>query len=323
MKRFVTVTVGWLSILLCFATSALAGSVVTVPVGTTPKFVAVNQTTNLIYVSNIEGNSVSVIDGTTNTVVATVPVGEAPEALDVNPITNMVYVASYLGDSVSVIDGSSNTVLATITEMDANGVAVNSITNQVFISSPSTNSVAVIDGATNEIVATVTVGYEPMGVRVNSTTNLIYVSNLLSATISVIDGTNDKVTNTFTLPSFDGAKAEPNIIALDPITNRLFVVDGANEVVDVLDASTGTLLSTITADSVPWEPDYVAMFQPGKTILISDSSLGALLEVSESSYAVSAVLKGGSDPFGIGVNRKMGKIYVAEEGTNTVNVYNK
>ena len=53
--------------------------------------VAVNPTTNRIYVSN--GN-VSVIDGAVDSVIATIDVGEIPRGIGVNPITNRIYVAS-------------------------------------------------------------------------------------------------------------------------------------------------------------------------------------------------------------------------------------
>jgi len=319
MKRFAALTAGTLSILLCLATSALAGSVVTIPVGTVPMYVAVNQTTNLIYVSNLNSNNVSVIDGVTNTVVATVPVGNSPEILDVNPITNMVYVANSEGNSVSVIDGSTNTVIATIANMsDPFGVTVNSITNQIFVSNLNGNNVAVIDGATNTIIATVPVGNTPAGVRVNSATNLIYIANVGSGTISVIDGTDDAVTNTFTLPQ----GAAPGIIALDPITSHLFITDGFNEVLYVLDASAGTLLKTITGGKVPFKSiSYVAMFQPGKSILVSDSSLDSLTEFNENTYAAAVGRKAVSGPDGIAFNRKTGKIYVAELFSGTVTVY--
>jgi YVTN family beta-propeller protein len=319
MKRFAALTAGTLSILLCLATSALAGSVVTIPVGTVPMYVAVNQTTNLIYVSNLNSNNVSVIDGVTNTVVATVPVGNSPEILDVNPITNMVYVANSEGNSVSVIDGSTNTVIATIANMsDPFGVTVNSITNQIFVSNLNGNNVAVIDGATNTIIATVPVGNTPAGVRVNSATNLIYIANVGSGTISVIDGTDDAVTNTFTLPQ----GAAPGIIALDPITSHLFITDGFNEVLYVLDASAGTLLKTITGGKVPFKSiSYVAMFQPGKSILVSDSSLDSVTEINENNYAATVGRKAVSGPAGIAVNRKTGKIYVTELFSGTVTVY--
>ena len=64
------------------------------PGGGTPAGVAVNPTTNRIYVANQWSNNVSVIDGATNTVVATVPVGTCPEDVAVNPSTNRIYVAN-------------------------------------------------------------------------------------------------------------------------------------------------------------------------------------------------------------------------------------
>jgi YVTN family beta-propeller protein len=230
----------------------------------------------------------------------------------------MVYVAN--GNSVSVIDGATNTVVATIANLSGPfGVGVNSTTNQVFVSNNNGNTVAVIDGATNTVITTVAVGNSPTGVRVNSTTNLIYVANLGSGTISVIDGTNDTVTNTFTLPQ----GAAPGNIALDPVTNHLFITDGFNQVVYVLDASAGTVLKTITGGKVPFKSvAYVAMFQPGRTVLISDdSTLSAVTEFSESTYAAVGGLKGGSGPAGIAVNRKTGSIYVAESSSGTVIVY--
>jgi hypothetical protein len=49
-------------------------------------------------------DNVSVIDGSTNTVVATVPVGPGAGGMAVNPTTNRVYVANAADDTVSVIE---------------------------------------------------------------------------------------------------------------------------------------------------------------------------------------------------------------------------
>lgn len=90
-----------------------------------------------------------------------------------------------------------------------------------------------------------------------------------------------------------------------------------------LDASTGALLKTITGSKASFKsPVYVTIFQLGKTILISDaSSLSPVIELSESTYAATGALKGGSGPAGIAVNRKTRKIYVVETGNGTVIVY--
>ena len=101
----------------------------------------------------------------------------------------------------------------------------------------------------------------------NSSKNLIYVANGCSGTISVLDGASGTGTSTFTLPN----GAEPAAVAFDPVLDRLFVVDSRNSVVYVLDASSGSLLHTITGGAQSFqEPSDVAVLQSGKTILVSD-----------------------------------------------------
>ena len=55
-----------------------------------------NPTTNRIYVCNYGDKTVSVLDGSTNTVLATVPVGDGPAGIAVNPATNRVYVSNFM-----------------------------------------------------------------------------------------------------------------------------------------------------------------------------------------------------------------------------------
>src|SRR6266487_3921378 len=118
-----------------------ASSTISIQVGTFPTVVAVNQTTNQIYVSNQANNSVSVIDGNTTLVVATVPVGTWPQVVEVNSMTNMVYVANLLSNNVTVIDGKTNSIAATIAGLSAPfGIAVNASTNQIFVSNSNIDS---------------------------------------------------------------------------------------------------------------------------------------------------------------------------------------
>ncbi|MEO5820398.1 MAG: hypothetical protein ABIT71_07800 [Vicinamibacteraceae bacterium] len=73
-----------------------------------PQQLEINTRTNRIYVANTHADTVSVVDGRTNRVVATVPAGDGPWALAVNPMTNTIYVANRLSDTVTVIDGRTN-----------------------------------------------------------------------------------------------------------------------------------------------------------------------------------------------------------------------
>ena len=163
------------------------GVTATITVGTNPRGVGVNPSTNTIYVANYGSNSVSVIDGSTNVVTATITVGTDPYGVGVNPSTNTIYVANDGSSSVSVIDGATNAVTATITVgTDPIGVAVNPSTNTIYVANYVNGTVSVIDGSTNAVTATITVGTYPYGVAVNPSTNTIYVANEGSASVSVI-----------------------------------------------------------------------------------------------------------------------------------------
>jgi len=140
-------------------------------------------------VANYYGNSVSVIDGSSNTVIATVPVGTFPQGVGVNPTTNRIYVANQGGNTVSVIDGTSNTVIATVPVGNSPGyVDVNPTTNYIYVANYSGNTVAVIDGTSNTVVSTAPVGNGPFGVGVNPTTNRVYVANSNDDTVAVLQG---------------------------------------------------------------------------------------------------------------------------------------
>ena len=148
---------------------------------------AVNPSTNTVYVANSGSNSVSVIDGSNNTVTATVSVPLGPVGVAVNPSTNTVYVTKYYDNTVSVIDGSNNTVTATVSVgLGPYWVAVSPSTNTVYVTNFNDNTVLVIDGSTNTVTATNSVGSVPVGVAVNPSTKTVYVANSGSNSVSVI-----------------------------------------------------------------------------------------------------------------------------------------
>ena len=68
--------------------------------------------THDIYVANVGGSSVSVIDPTTNAVVATIPVGSYPVGVAITPDYSQAWVVNEGSNNVSVISTATNTVAA-------------------------------------------------------------------------------------------------------------------------------------------------------------------------------------------------------------------
>ena len=79
------------------------------PTGPTP-----SRPTRNIYVVNNADDTVSVIDGDTNTVITTIPVGNPPFEAAIDTNNNLIYVTNANDNTVSVIDGATNTVIDTI-----------------------------------------------------------------------------------------------------------------------------------------------------------------------------------------------------------------
>jgi YVTN family beta-propeller protein len=312
-----------LPLTLCLTGVAFAGSAVNIAVGEFPTGVAVNPKTNTIYTANsgYASNSVSVIDGYTNTVVAAIPVGSSPCSVDVNLNTNMVYVANDIEGSVSVIDGSTNTVVATIGGMDGpQALAVNSRTNLIYVVNYGSGQISEIDGRTNTVIANLTFDTEPaQGIAINTASNLVYVAT--GATIYVLNGETDTITASFNVASLGIGQS----IAYDATSNRIFAVglsESASSVVFVLDATTGTLLGTITGGPLPFQSAFgVAVLVPGSSVVISDYSRSLIYEASETTFQTLRSVKATETPEIIAVNRNTGIFYVTEYNPWTVTAY--
>ena len=208
---------------------ATVGNGQTVSVGIAPSGVVVNPITNKVFVTNQNSNSVSVIDGASNTVTATVAAGTHPFAVAANPLTDKIYVAN-TGDSVTVVDGAANATRVAFAGATPVSVGVNPVTGKAYIANQAGNSVTVIDEANNTTSSVSSLG-GPVAVAVDPVLNKIYVANSLSYSVTAIDGATNATTSV-------RVGASPVAIAVNPVTNMVYV------------ANQGTLAKTYQDSSV-------------------------------------------------------------------------
>jgi YVTN family beta-propeller protein len=231
-----------------------------------PIAVAVNPVTNMVYAANYNNGTVSVMDGSTNQVVATITVGPMPFSLAVNSITNIIYVSNTgspqgTGMSIMAIDGNSNTVVATLPLTAYPGlIVVNPVTNLVYftIEEGPPISVAVMDGTTNQIIAKIRVTETccQEGLALNSVTNRLYLSvqplgDKISY-IAVIDTDTNTLSGKFTPPGlkFSGK------IAVDTGLNRLYQSDASVNQMFVIDGTSNKTIATL-----PYSAESIAINQ--------------------------------------------------------------
>jgi YVTN family beta-propeller protein len=99
-------------------------------VGSLPISGAINIATIKSYVGNFASQSVSVIDGTTNSVEATLPV-ETPLSIAGDPATNQIYAGDQKGIIV-IIDGATNATTPVVPGGAINAIALNPVDDSYY-----------------------------------------------------------------------------------------------------------------------------------------------------------------------------------------------
>ena len=113
--------------------------------------VAVNPNTNRIYVADNSSNTVSIIDGDSNTVAKNIAVGESPVDIAVDANKNKAYVVNERSKTVSVIEDDTKMGEDIKLEHSPTSITVNPNTSKVYVASYENNTVYVIDGNSNTI----------------------------------------------------------------------------------------------------------------------------------------------------------------------------
>jgi YVTN family beta-propeller protein len=287
----------------------------TIAVGDNPAQIAVNPVTNRIYVANLTDNTVSVIDGNSNTVTDTVSVGSVPEVVGVNPTTNMIYVANSNGNSVSVIDGSTDSVVATIPSNGSTFLAVNAVTNTVYVGNQLNNTLNVIDANTNTVVASVSIpNSNPGPVVVDPSSNLVYLSATDNHNLVIISGSTNTVVNTVAYPG-GGA---PSWMTADLDRKRIYCVDVNRRAVYVLNTATNTFKATVDLSS--FNSPYEGAVMPSHELVVSNYNGGSLIRINPSTLIVDGTWGNGRGPSGIAINPITNKMYVSDTFSNIVTV---
>jgi YVTN family beta-propeller protein len=275
-----------------------------IPMGNNPIAVSVNAATNITYVLNQGSNDVSAIDGSNLTATpATIAVGSNPTAFAVNPVTDGVYVANSGDGTVTVINGTTVATASPITVGGApSGVAVDPARNKIYVANSSTNDVTVIDGVTNGITP-VDIGAPSSAIAVDPIANNIYVANAGGSTVSVINGANLIAT-----PISVVVSASPVAIAVNPVTEMIYVVCSSGSVFVINGANPAATPATVgvgtspTAISVNAATNKIYVVNSGGTITIIDGT-------TNNTRTVSGV-NGNTGLYSVSVNPTTNRAYV-------------
>ncbi|WP_319436033.1 YncE family protein [Mycobacterium sp. RTGN5] len=174
-----------------------------------------------IYGAVADGNTVSVIDTTTNqvTAVSVAAAGAGPQAVAISPDGTRLWVSTAGSGNVSVINTATNAVVKTIPVSGAAGIAFSPDGHFAYVANFTANTVSVINTANYTTAATIPVGASPSSVAVSPDGSVAYVTNQQDNTVSVINTATKTVIKTITVGSTAAG------LAVSPDGTHLYVAN--------------------------------------------------------------------------------------------------
>jgi len=272
----------------------------TIPVGTNPFRVAVNKTTNTIYVNNRGDGTVSVINGATcnasvtsscNQSQPTTIVSSHSSSIDdlaIDETTNTIYVVNRLANMVAIVDGTH------CQGSDSSGcgqtwptfnvghrpqaLAFNSANHTLYVGNANDNDVSVIntshcsnlDTSDCSVKANVAVGDSPDSIGIVFDKNTVYVENRFDMSVSVFDGSTCNGSNVAGCPSgeaqavsiaaFPDVLTDPNGFGFGAyITGRQIAIDQQKHLVYIPTIGDSDL---VVIDGNPCRADHINDCKP-------------------------------------------------------------
>jgi YVTN family beta-propeller protein len=286
-----------------------------------PYDVAVSPIKNVLYVTNLRYDTVSVIDGATDKLLADIRVGNNPEGVSARSDRNMIYVANSGSNTVSVIDGAKNRVLSNITVgLNPTDVATDDIEEGldsfVFVANTDSNTVSVIDARVNKVISNITVGDQPGSIILNPVVNRLYVTNSESNTVSVIDyfRSSNQIFRANIMANISVGSYPVNL-ELDQDTNRLYVINSKSNTVSVIDGATNKVIDTVPVGITPYS---ITLDKKTDNLYVSNYGSNTVSIINASTNNVTSNIAVGRYPVNVELNPATDIVYVSNLGPKTL-----
>ena len=221
-----------------------------IPVGINPIAIALNPTGTRAFVHNSQSGTLSIIDTSTNVVVATLP--SCGRGIAVHPTLPRLYLSCG-----RVIDTSTNTEITTIAGVTGPDIAIHPSGAFVYITTNGTTEntpgrVSVINTSTNSVTATIAVGNFPYSIALNPAGTRAYVANYNSGSVSAIDLVTNSLLNEIAVAG------NPRAVGVSADGQRVYVAKGAGANMVVLDGA-----SNISLGEIPVSAEEFTLLQTG------------------------------------------------------------
>jgi len=311
--------------------STAAVTVLTVPVLSA-------HATGRAYVSNEDGESVSVIDTGSDQIVATITVGKRPRGLKLNRDGSLLYVAvsgvpkcppsvpdaecaklkrDLQADGIARIDTATLKLERVLKSgSDPEQFDLSPDGKRLYVSNEDSAQATVLDTDRGTIVATLPMGHEPEGVRVAPNGKWVIVTSETDNSLSLVDTHSLEVLKTMTVG------VRPRDLAFTPDSRVAFVSGEGDASLTRVPIPEGTPVTRILQLQKTARPMGVVFDADRKRIYMTTGRGGTVAVVAPDGDVgkLIAEIPVGARPWGIALSRDGKRIYTANGSSNDVTV---
>ena len=283
---------------------------ITKGVAKNPNMVAYDSANGDVYATGTDNSSVTVIDGSTNTVVKTLPTGGSPVGVFYDPQDGDLYVSCKNSTNLTVIDGATNTLAPSLAFPWYPGwVAADTRDGLVYVGGP--NAVYPVYPGNGTIGRKIPVGTGPWGIAYDPSNDYLYVADNGGSNVTVINATLNR-----TIASLPVGLGPTGVLYV-PANGVVYVANYNSH--NVSDIYGTTILNTsgistpgpnprdLTYDAADNDV-YVADQQGGDVAVINCTNEQDLRDIS---LGAGNDVGGGTIPNGVTYDLANGDIYVA------------
>ena len=282
---------------------SVSGASWNIPVGKAPDALAIDPGANRIYVANSGSNTVSVIDGATETVTATFPAGRIPYAIQLDPGMHKAFVTNTYSDFVTVIDGQSATV-SSLPLGAKDAVVIDTRRHQMFLLGYEDPDLVFVDLDTGTSKRR-SAAMHLWGLAVDEQRGILYATESQNEALLEIHEESGATTE---IP----VGAMPCAASVDTATGMVFVVNYAGDSVTMIDGSSGKAMAMI---AVGKNPEGIAVDERRNLIYVANTHSNNVTVIDGSTRKAIATLPGGRNPYAVAIDSVRGDVYVANFGT--------
>ena len=290
------------------------------------------------YVSNEDGETVTVLDSHDGSVIATVPVGKRPRGLKLNHDGSILYVAvsglpkcpptvpdeecaklkrDLTVDGIATIDTRTLKLKGVLKSgSDPEQFDVSPDGKRLFVSNEDAARATVLDTSSGAIVGTIPIGHEPEGVRVSPNGKWVLVTSETDSTVSIIDSGTLKVLKTAPVGM------RPRDMAFTPDSKTAFVSGEGDASLSRVPIPAGEPVSRVVQLPQKARPMGVVFDAASNRVYMSTGRGGtvAVIQVAPGGEKLLKEIPVGARPWGIALSQDGKRLYTANGPSNDVTI---